>query len=32
MMIKSTRLKWAGHVDGMEEGRSAFRKETFAKA
>ena len=23
-MIKSRRLRWAGHVDRMEEGRSAF--------
>ena len=24
-MIKSRRLRWAGHVAGMEKGRSAFR-------
>ena len=24
-MIKSRRLRWAGHVDRMEEGRSAFK-------
>ena len=24
-IIKSRRLKWAGHVAGMEEGRSAFK-------
>ena len=24
-MIKSTRLRWAGHVARMEEGRSAFK-------
>ena len=24
-MIKSRRLRWAGHVPGMEEGRSAFK-------
>jgi hypothetical protein len=24
-MIKSRRLRWAGHVVGMEEGRSAFK-------
>ena len=24
-MIKSRRLKWAGHVARMEEGRSAFK-------
>ena len=39
-MIKSRRLKWAGHVARMDEGSSAFkvlpgkpyRKETFRKA
>ena len=25
MLIKSRRLKWAGHVARMEEGRSAFK-------
>ena len=25
LMIKSRRLRWAGHVARMEEGRSAFR-------
>ena len=25
MVIKSRRLRWAGHVARMEEGRSAFR-------
>ena len=25
MVIKSRRLKWAGHVARMEEGRSAFK-------
>ena len=25
MMIKSRRLRWAGHVTRMEEGRSAFK-------
>ena len=24
-MINSRRLRWAGHVAGMEEGRSAFK-------
>ena len=24
-VIKSRRLRWAGHVAGMEEGRSAFK-------
>ena len=24
-VIKSRRLRWAGHVDRMEEGRSAFK-------
>ena len=24
-MTKSRRLRWAGHVDRMEEGRSAFK-------
>ena len=24
-MIKSRRLRWAGHVDRMEESRSAFK-------
>ena len=24
-VIKSKRLRWAGHVAGMEEGRSAFK-------
>ena len=24
-VIKSRRLRWAGHVDGMEESRSAFK-------
>jgi hypothetical protein len=24
-MIKSRRLKWAGHVEGMEEKRNAYR-------
>ena len=24
-VVKSTRLRWAGHVDRMEESRSAFR-------
>ena len=24
-VIKSTRLRWAGHVARMEEGRSAFK-------
>ena len=24
-MIKSRRLRWAGHVSRMEEGRSAFK-------
>ena len=24
-MIKSTRLRWAGHVARMEEGRRAFK-------
>ena len=23
-MIKSRRLRWAGHIDSIEEGRSAF--------
>ena len=38
-VIRSRRLKWAGHVAKMEEGRSAFiiltgtyRKETFREA
>ena len=33
-VIKSRRLRWAGHVARMEEGRSAFksRKETFRKS
>ena len=39
-VIKSRRLKWAGHVARMEEGRSAFkiltgkptRIETFGEA
>ena len=25
MVVKSRRLKWAGHVASMEEGRSAFK-------
>ena len=25
-MIKSRRLRWAGHVARMEEGRSAFKR------
>ena len=25
MVIKSRRLRWAGHVDRMEEGRSSFQ-------
>ena len=28
MGIKSRRLRWAGHVARMEEGRSAFKKPT----
>jgi hypothetical protein len=36
-VIKSRRLRWAGHVAGMEEGKSAFKiltylKEAFMKA
>ena len=39
-MIKARRLRWAGHVATMEEGRSAFKiltgkpivKDTFRKA
>ena len=39
-VIKSIRLRWAGHVARMKEGRSAFkilsgktyRKETFSQA
>jgi hypothetical protein len=38
-VIKSRRLRWAGHVAKMEEGRSAFKmlryiywKESFRKA
>ena len=39
-VIKPRRLRWAGHIPGMEEGRSAFkmltgktyRKETFGEA
>jgi hypothetical protein len=27
-VIKSRRLRWAGHVAGMEEGRSAFKNLT----
>ena len=27
-MIKSRRLRWAGHVARMEEGRSAFKSST----
>ena len=27
-MIKSRRLRWAGHVARMEEGRSAFKTST----
>ena len=31
-MIKSRRLRWAGHVARMEEGRSAFKILTGAPA
>ena len=35
-VIKSRRLRWAGHVARMEEGKSSFRytytKETYRKA
>ena len=24
-VIKSTKLRWAGHIDRMEEGKSAFK-------
>ena len=31
-MIKSRRLRWAGHVARMEEGRSAFKNFTGTPA
>ena len=31
-VIKSRRLRWAGHVARMEEGRSAFKILTFTPA
>ena len=32
MVIKSRQLRWAGHVDRMEEGRSALKQETIRVA